>query len=181
MSSAPAPTAPAGPVRAGRAPWVGAIVGVPIMGYGLRGVFVDAASTKPAELGRWLVGGALVHDLVLVPLVLVAGWVLHRVVRAGPTRSVLTWCLATSGVLALVAWPFVRGYGRQASNPSLLARDYARGLAVYIAVVWAVGAVVLVAETVRRRRSGPARSGRRAREAAPPASVEATPVVSDGV
>ncbi len=126
-------------------------------------------------------GGALVHDLVLVPLVLVAGWVLHRVVRAGPTRSVLTWCLATSGVLALVAWPFVRGYGRQASNPSLLARDYARGLAVYIAAVWAVGAVVLVAETVRRRRSGPARSGRRAREAAPPAAVEATPVASDGV
>lgn len=141
-------------------------MGVPVMAYGVRGVFVDAASTKPGELGRWLVGGALVHDLVLVPMVLVVGWALHRLVPAGPTRRVLTWCLATSGVLALVAWPFVRGYGRQASNPSLLARDYGRGLAAYVAVVWLIGATVLVAAAYfRRRRDRPVQAGSYERDA----------------
>jgi hypothetical protein len=144
------------------------------MGYGLRGVLVDAASTRPGELGRWLVGGALVHDLVLVPLVLAVGWGVHRLVPAGPTRRVLTWCLATSGVLALVAWPFVRGYGRQASNPSLLARDYARGLVTYIVVVWAVGAFVLLAAAVRSRRASRAQPDAHGRDAPVRASDPST-------
>jgi hypothetical protein len=38
----------------------------------------------------------------------------------------------------------VRGYGRDPTTPSLLARDYGTGLAVAVAVVWLLVGVALV-------------------------------------
>jgi hypothetical protein len=109
---------------------------------------MDATRTHPAELGRWLVGSAIVHDAVLLPVVLGIAVAARRVVseRAWP---IVRWALSTTGVLLLVSWPFVRGYGQRASNPSLLPRDYATGVVVAIAAVWLVtGAVAWY----RRRR-----------------------------
>ena len=64
---------------------------------------------------------------------------------------------ATSAVLAVVAWPFVRGYGRQPGNPSLLPRNYAAGLVVYLAAIWTVALAIvgvgLAVRAVRRSRS----------------------------
>ncbi|MGH9289742.1 MAG: hypothetical protein ACRD0V_15860, partial [Acidimicrobiales bacterium] len=44
--------------------------------------------------------------------------------------------LAATGILALVGWPFVRGYGADPTNQSLLPRDYGAGLTAAIGVVW---------------------------------------------
>jgi hypothetical protein len=57
----------------------------------------------------------------------------------------------------VVAWPFVRGYGRQPGNPSLLPRNYAAGLAAYLAAIWTVALAIvgigLAVRAVRRSRS----------------------------
>jgi hypothetical protein len=112
-------------------------------------VLVDARLTHPAELGRWLVGSAVLHDAVLVPVVLVVSVVVTRITPAWARPPVL-WALATSAILAIYAWPFVRGYGRNPSVPSLLARDYGSGLAAYVGVVVVVAAMWAL---LRRRRA----------------------------
>jgi hypothetical protein len=121
--------------RPGRGLWVGLALGLPLMVYGARGAVIDRSLTHPTELVRWIVGLALGHDLVLVPFVLVSGWVLHRVVPARAWPFV-RWALVTTGVLALFSWPFVHRYGVNPTVPSLLPRNYAAGLAAYIAAVW---------------------------------------------
>jgi hypothetical protein len=132
---------------------VGLVLGVPVMAYAVRGALVDAADTHPPELARWIVGLALVHDLLVVPLVLAAGVVLRRRVppRAWPPVRA---ALLASAVLVAVGWPFVRGFGRSPGVPSLLPRDYATGLVLALVVVWLLAAAWIGLGTllVRRRR-----------------------------
>jgi adenylate cyclase len=133
---------------------VGLVLGLPIIGYGVRGVLVDAADTEPTELATWIVGAGLVDDLLLVPLVLGAGLVGRRLVPPVAWPAVRAG-LTVTGALCLVAWPFVRGYGRDPTIPSLLNRNYGAGLAAAIAVVWAGVAVWLtISVTTTRGRPG---------------------------
>ncbi len=140
---------------------VGLALGLPVIAYGLRGVLIDADRTHPAELARWVVGSALVADLLLVPAVIVVGAVACRATPR-PWWPTVRTALMVTGSLALVAWPFVRGYGRDSANPSLLPRDYAGGLAAAVAVVWAVAAAVLAGRWAAHRRGGTRPPGPRA-------------------
>lgn len=128
---------------------IGLALGLPLLGYGFRGVLVDAGQTHPAELGRWVVGSAILHDLVLLPIVLVASALVTRVTPTWARPPVL-WALGTSSIIAIYAWPFVRGYGTDPRVPSLLARDYAAGVGAYVAVV----VVMAAAWALLRRRAG---------------------------
>jgi hypothetical protein len=114
---------------------VGLALGAPIMAYAVHGTLIDEHLTHPFELARWIVGLAVVHDLVLVPIVLAIGLGLRRVVPPR-ARAPMRTALLTTAVLSAVAWPFVRGYGRSSSVPSLLPRNYGAGLLVALAVVW---------------------------------------------
>jgi hypothetical protein len=128
----------------------GLILGLPIIGYGIRGALVDAADTNPSELAVWIVGAGLADDLVVVPLVLGVGFIARRLVPPSAWPAVRAGLIVT-GSLCLVAWPFVRGYGRDPTIPSLLNRDYGTGLAVAIAVVWAAVVLGLAGPVALRR------------------------------
>ena len=144
--------------RPGAGLWIGLALGTPLMARGVRGILEESARTHPAELGRWLIGSAVVHDAVLLPFVLAVGVLARRAVPAGAWAPV-RWALVTSGVLLLVSWPFVRGYGRRSGNPSLLPREYGDGLLVALALVWTAAtllAVVLVGRQRRRANRPPA-------------------------
>lgn len=130
----------------------GLALGVPVMAYAVRGTLVDEHLTHPAELARWIVGLAIVHDLVLAPLVLAVSAALHRFVPAR-ARPPVRAALLTSAVLAAVAWPFLRGYGRNPSVPSLLPRNYATGLLAALALTWLVATAWLL--LLRRRHPSP--------------------------
>jgi hypothetical protein len=119
---------------------VGLAAGVPVIGYGLRGAIVDASDTHPWELARWVIGVAVVHDLLVVPVAIGVALVARRLSPAWawpPMRA----GLAATGVLGLVGWPFVRGYGEDPTNPSLLPRNYGAGLAAAVGMVWLAVAV----------------------------------------
>ncbi|MEO7369941.1 MAG: hypothetical protein ABIZ69_03705 [Ilumatobacteraceae bacterium] len=120
--------------------WVGAAVGWVIIVVGIRMGLHDR-EFKPGLLAKWVAGGLLLHDLVWLPVVAVAG-ALAAVALRRRIPLVLAWAAATTIVMTLIAWPFVRGYGRRADNPSALSRNYAHGLLVYIAVTWLIGLVV---------------------------------------
>lgn len=132
--------------------WIGLALGTPLIGWGVRGILLESARTHPTELGRWIIGSAVIHDALVLPVVLVVGVLARRAVPT-PAWPPVRWGLATTAVLAIVSWPFVRGYGRSPNNPSLLPRNYGEGVLVVLAVVWLVtGALATVA--VRRARTG---------------------------
>lgn len=122
-------------------------LGLPMLAYGVRGVILDPRGTHPFGLGRWIVGSAIVHDALLVPVVLVVSFLVARLL---PTRArpPVLWALTTSAILAASAWPFIRGYGRDPRIPSLLARNSATGL---LALVGVVAVVAAAWASIRRR------------------------------
>jgi hypothetical protein len=142
------PTAPVSDAP-GRGLWVGLALGIPLMAWGARGALAAAARVHPAELARWIVGAALVHDLVVLPVTLALGLALRRIVPAVAWPPV-RWALAASAVVTAVAWPFVRGYGRTPSVPSLLDRPYGSGLLTLLGLIW-LAAPIWIAIRIARR------------------------------
>ena len=99
----------------------------------------------------WLVGGVVVHDALLAPVVIGLGVLLSRVVPAG-ARAAAAAGLVVLGTLTLLAVPFLGGFGRDNApdNATLLDRDYTTG---YLVLVFAVLVlVVLPVWLVTRRR-----------------------------
>ena len=124
--------------------WVSAAAGWAVIAWGVRGALHHHIDTRPAELGRFFVGGVVVHDLVFVPLVLAGGVVLGRTVR-GRWRAPVQAALIISGCAALFAWPEVRDYARVLHNPSSLPHNYTANLLVVVVAVWVGTAAVALA------------------------------------
>lgn len=137
------------PASRSRLFWPGALVGGAIMAFAVRGLLHYHRSTNPVATVRLLVGLDIVHDLVLVPVVLLVGVGVARLVPARARAAVVVG-LVLSGVAALYAYPFLRGFGRSAATPSRLPNNYATGLVTVLAVVWVV--VIVGATAVARRR-----------------------------
>jgi len=126
-----------------------------MIAVGVVGVLTAGRQVPVIPFAQWVIGLALVHDLILAPGVIAAGVVVRAVVPAS-ARAVVTRLLLVSGAFVLVAWPFVAGWGRMPDNPSLLPRDYAEGLAravVIAAGLVLVGALVPIAYRRWRPRS----------------------------
>lgn len=86
-------------------------------------------------VGGWWLGGPLIVDLIAVPLVVVVGVGIGRVV---PTlwRRYVAAASALTLLLSLVAFPFLTGLGRRPDNPSLLDRNYWAGYLTLVAIIW---------------------------------------------
>ncbi|GLX95437.1 hypothetical protein [Herbidospora sp. NBRC 101105] len=89
-------------------------------------------------------GAIALHDVVVGPLVLLAGLLVARL----PDRAVVRGALITMGALTLITVPVLLRPGPP-PNPTLLAQPYGLNLLICLVAV-AVVAVVLV--LVRRRR-----------------------------
>lgn len=161
MSRTPASSDHAEPLS-GRRWWIGLTIGGAVGLFGLGGLLVDAAKTMPVVWLKWLVGLLLVHDLVLAPLVHLAGRRL-RDWAPGVWRWPLQLGLVTSGVLVIASVPVLVGVGRrtQPGNASVLPGDYPLALAGVLAVVWLGvlalgiwGVVGLARPLSRRSRTG---------------------------
>ena len=142
MSGDSAPTSPHGAHKGGAGFWISAALGWAVIGVGLRGIFEKHVDTRPGQLARFVVGGALLHDLVVAPLVIVAAVLLARAVP-GRARPVVQAALVISAVVTLFAFPLVRGYGLAANNPTSLPHNYAANLLVVLGLVWAVAAALV--------------------------------------
>lgn len=129
--------------------WVSAAAGWVIIAYGLGGMIHHRLDTRPANLAKFAVGGALIHDLVFAPAVLLVGVVISRATPAR-MRGIVQAALIVSGSLVLLAYPLVRGYAHALHNPSSLPHNYTANLGIVLVIVWAVAAVAVI---VRLRRS----------------------------
>jgi hypothetical protein len=130
--------------------WLFLLPGLAAVGYGGYGLLT--ADVPLVAWATWFVGSALLHDLVLAPVWIGLGWLAARVLpRAARPAAVVGG--AVSGVLALVAFPFVLGYGADPDNPSFLPHDVGRNLLLIVVAVLAVAAVWGTVATVRARRT----------------------------
>ncbi len=135
MSAAPRPAGPRF--------WISAAVGWAVIGWGVFGIFSNSLDTRPANLAKFVVGGALLHDLLVAPVIILAGVLIGRAVP-GRARGPVQAALVVSGIVALFAWPLVRGYGLAANNPTSLPHNYGLNLLIVLGVVWAAAAAAIL-------------------------------------
>lgn len=134
--------------------WLFLLPGLAAVGYGVSGLLT--ADVPLAAWATWFVGSALLHDVLLAPVWIGLGWLAARVLpRAARPAAVVGGAVA--GVLALVAFPFVLGYGADPDNPSFLPHDIGRNLLLVDAVVLAAAALWGTVATLRARRDPPIR------------------------
>ena len=131
--------------------WLFLLPGLAAVAYGVQGLLTAGGRVPLDSWLTWFVGSALLNDLVLAPIWLGLGWLSTRLLPRAARPAVVVGA-AVSGALALVALPFVLGFGADPANPSFLPRDYGRTLLVVVLVVWAVTAVAAVL-AVRRARA----------------------------
>ncbi len=138
--------------------WVLTAVGAAVLAWGVFGLLTNAGQgatqIKPGRWLLWFVGALLVHDGVIAPVVLLSGRGLRRV-RPIVLRTPLQVGAALSGVVTLLAYPLLRGYGQtaQAGDPSILPGNYLSGWLTVLAVVWLGVAGVAGWRLLRRRHS----------------------------
>ena len=107
-----------------------------------------------ADVALFLAGGVLAHDLLLAPLVVLAGVGVARLpVRARPPAVV---GLVVLGSVTLMAAPVIGRSGARPDVPSLLDRPYG---ALWLGFAVLVLATSLVAALVRRRSGRTRRPG----------------------
>lgn len=116
--------------------WVSAVLGWAVIAYAVRGLLQHHVDTRPANLAKFFVGGALAHDLLFAPVVLLAGVLLARFAPR-PARALLQAGLLVSGCLVLFSYPLVRDYAKVIHNPSSLPHNYTVNLALTLGAVWA--------------------------------------------
>ena len=129
--------------------WLFVLPGLAALGYGAHGLLTAGRRVPLDSWLTWFLGSALLNDLVLAPAWIGLGWLSARLLPRA-ARPAVTVGATVSGVLALVALPFVLGRGADPANPSFLPRDY--GLTLLLLVL-AVGAVTAVAAVVAVRRA----------------------------
>jgi hypothetical protein len=140
-------------------------VGIAAVLFGLRGLITGGVATDWPQPAIWLVLGVLAHDLVLVPTVAAAGWVLARVVPCA-LRSVVRGGLLVAAVVTLVALPVLSGKG-DPRNPSLTPLDYPRNWLLVLGGIAVVTTVLTIAQRFAWRPGGGRRTGSPGRSSPP--------------
>jgi hypothetical protein len=127
-------------------------VGIVMIGIGIRGIVDHPADTHPRSWVIWIVGAALGDDLVVIPVLLVVGAIVMRIVPVA-ARSVVQVALMISGAVSAIGVVAILASNRRvhANNPSLLPLPYVRNLLLILVVIWLIAATVGLTVVLRRR------------------------------
>lgn len=136
-------------MRNGLAPRIAiGAVGVLVAAYGAWLLLSRQDLEQLRSAAIWLAAGVALHDAVLAPVVLVAGFLLSRVVPPVARAPIAAGAIVL-GSVTLLAVPVLGRFGERSDNPSLLDRDYTTG---WLVLAGLVVAAVVVATLVRARR-----------------------------
>ena len=127
-------------------------LGVAVAAYGAWLLLQEVADNDWADLvdtAVWLAGGAVLHDFVLVPLTLLLGLALVRLLPAN-LRAAVAGGLVVLGTVTLMAVPVLGGWGANADNPTILDRNYPVGWLVVAGVTMLVVVMTIVLRAGRR-------------------------------
>lgn len=134
--------------------WIGAVIGIGIMAFGVKGLLDAAPATRPSQVAFGFLGLDLLHDFVVAPIVCLIGIVLvgrfPRWVRA-PLRA----GLFASIVAFVVGWAALRGYGRDRvpDNATVDPLNYSSAVLTVLAVIWVAAGLWVVGAWLARSRA----------------------------
>jgi len=131
-------------------------VGWVVMAVAVHGMWTDPALGSSRSWFVWVLGAALLHDLIVLPVVIALGWAIGRVVPPAwrlPTRV----AVVVGALISAATFPVVSRLGARPDNPSVLPLPAGRNLAV-LWVLLALAAL-LAGAVASRRRSMPAGAG----------------------
>ena len=159
---------------------LGQLVAFGIAAYAFTQI-IDVASTDNLSLAIWFLGGALLHDLLFVPIYLVLDLIARLGLQDHALRRVrainhIRFPVAISGVMFFMFFPLILGknegiFERTAGEPN---PDYFQRWLLITVVVFAVSALAYAVRLRREARRGARGERDAAAPAAPPAgSVQA--------
>ena len=134
--------------------WICLAIGWGAIAVGVFGILDHPSDADPVRVFRLLVGLNITNDAVVVPVFLLAGFLLRRWAPRWLLAPAQAW-LIVSGVVTLYAYPLVGHFGGAAGNPSELPHNYAHNLLVVVGLITLVCTALAVAAW---RRDRPARS-----------------------
>jgi hypothetical protein len=132
--------------------------GLWVLSIGARGLLRGHPFAANAPVGRWLLGGVLVHDALIAPVVFVLCAAAARLAGVR-VRQALAAILLIGGSVLVVGLPDVLRKGHNA-NATVTPLDYSLNLAIVLLAV--IGGTVIVTA------AGPLRERRRVRRSRPP-------------
>lgn len=129
--------------------------------YGLWKLWLVGISNL-VDAAKWLIGGVIIHDGLIAPVVVVAG---IAAVRVLPRWAQAPFVIAAVvfGTTTLFAIPVLGRFGARPDNPSLLNRPY---LTSWL-ILGAVTVAAAVAASMLRRNRSPLRRGQVHRQVGP--------------
>ncbi len=127
------------------------LVGVALLLGGVYQLIVDHERTHPIYLGMFVVGMAVLDDLVFIPVILLLGWVTTRLLPARAVAPVQAALIVLGGV-AFVGVVFALSPARDGEAGTLLTQPYGRN------VLLLAGAIALVTAGVTSWRYARART-----------------------
>jgi len=132
-------------------------LGVAVAAYGAW-LLLQEDVADLVDTAVWLAGGVVLHDFVLVPVTLLLGLALIRLLPAN-LRAPVAGGLVVLGTVTLMAVPVLGGWGANADNPTILDRNYPVGWLVVAGVTMLVVVMTIVLRAGRRS-GGPGARGR---------------------
>lgn len=130
--------------------WVSLVFGWVMISVGIALLVTTGGVGRMFDVGLWVVGLDLAHDLLLAPIATVVAVAVVAVLPARLRAPVLAG-LGASAVVLLLAWPLLGGYGRRADNDTILPRNYSTAVALVLAVIWALAGVWFLVRLVHSR------------------------------
>ena len=128
-----------------------ALAGIGLVLFGALRMFTEVPLRSLLFVGIWLVAALIIHDGILSPLVVTAGWLLRRLVPDRARRFVQTGLIISASV-TVIAIPMIYLRGSQPAVKAILLRNYGANLTVIMAVV-AIVSLALYAVRVARDRA----------------------------
>ena len=129
--------------------WSLGLVGVVVGLYGAWLLLSRQSGDQLVSAAAWLVGGVVLHDVVMAPVVVVVVAVVGRLAPR-PVRPPAAVLLVVVGSVTLLAVPVLGAFGRRSDNASLLDRDYWSGWLVLVGVLVLLVAVGSLVQRWRR-------------------------------
>lgn len=118
--------------------------GVALGAYGVYRLYTQEPHDKMLVLLVWLAAAVIIHDGVLSPVVIAAGWAISHVVPPR-ARRYLQAALIIGALITIVAIPLIYRRGSQPASKAILLQDYGGHLGLLLGIV---GAVSLLAYAV---------------------------------
>jgi hypothetical protein len=130
-----------------------AVGGLLLGGFGVFRLLTEIPFPNLLALAVWLLAALVLHDGVVAPAVVGAGWGLRRLVP-DRGRRFLQLGLTAAACVTVVAVPMIVLRGSQPAVKALLLRDYGAGLVIIYGVIAVACAAGYAAQVAQDRRPG---------------------------